>query len=345
MSRRSIRRGFTLIELLVVIAIIAVLIALLLPAVQQAREAARRSQCKNNLKQFGLALMNYHDSSKMFPKASFNLTDAAGAWPSCAAGDSFCWRGRSAHTMLLPYMDYKALFQQIPQRGYWDDGAQLNAALRRTTIAGFMCPSDTAYPTVDKGNINYWVSTGPNNGYDTSAASNVGVFHRNFSTPISDIKDGTSNTIAMAEGLIGDSDNNIYTRETDVARGVAFPGGWPTTKATAAQIESYGLSCAPVAPVAATQHSHQGREWIAPMMWSTMFNTLTPPNWKYPNCQTCVGCGWGDSTGVFPSRSRHAGGSHHLMSDGATRFLNNTIETNLYQNLGSKAGKDMIGNF
>ena len=256
MLQPSSRRGFTLIELLVVIAIIAVLIALLLPAVQQAREAARRSQCKNNLKQFGLALHTYHESAKMFPKANFNVTDAAGAYTSCGAGASDCWRGRSAHTMLLPYMDQAALYKQIPQRGYWDLAPEVPVNLRRTIIANFLCPSDSAFNSADKGNTNYWVSTGPNNGYDNSAASAVGVFHRNFSTKVGDIRDGTANTIAMAEGNIGDNANGIYTQESDVVRGQAFPGGWPATKATAAQIETYGLQC-----LAGTgnQHSWGGR--------------------------------------------------------------------------------------
>src|SRR5688572_16336833 len=101
---RQRKRGFTLIELLVVIAIIAILIALLLPAVQQAREAARRTQCKNHLKQFGLAIHNYHDTHRAFPR----LTSG-----SQGTGFGTEWRGFSAHVMLLPYIDQAPLYNQI----------------------------------------------------------------------------------------------------------------------------------------------------------------------------------------------------------------------------------------
>src|SRR5262245_42410440 len=108
-GRRRRASAFTLIELLVVIAIIAVLVALLLPAVQQAREAARRSQCKNNLKQFGLALHNYHEAFSTFPMAETNPSNG----PACNGGPGAGWCGFSVHVMLLPYLDQGPLYNQI----------------------------------------------------------------------------------------------------------------------------------------------------------------------------------------------------------------------------------------
>src|SRR6187399_2771890 len=105
MPLNSRRRGFTLIELLVVIAIIAVLIALLLPAVQQAREAARRTQCKNNLKQIGLAFHNYHDAYQTFPPATIILINPTG--PMAMMGGASCW------TMMLPYLEQGNLYNRI----------------------------------------------------------------------------------------------------------------------------------------------------------------------------------------------------------------------------------------
>ncbi|MCB1129315.1 MAG: DUF1559 domain-containing protein, partial [Verrucomicrobiae bacterium] len=124
------RRGFTLIELLVVIAIIAILIALLLPAVQQAREAARRTECKNKLKQLGLALHNYHDTFRAFPAAFYRGTTTSPGWG---------WG-----TMILPYIDQAPLYNQWVMTVSYDNGQ--NQTARRTKLAAYKCPSDLAYP-------------------------------------------------------------------------------------------------------------------------------------------------------------------------------------------------------
>jgi len=337
------RRGFTLIELLVVIAIIAILIAMLLPAVQQAREAARRSQCKNNLKQLGVALHSYHDSSKQFPKVNYAVVDTISPNSPTSPTTSYHWEGRSTQTMLLPYMDQAPLYKKINPRAWW--GSQLvvngvsNDTLRQTLLPTLVCPSDSLYTSADKGNCSYLISTGPNNGWDASTTSNVGFAHLNFSTSTADIRDGTAYTIAFAEGLIGDNNNAVFNI-SDLVRNQPFPGGWPTTFATQAQLITYGTQCAAAGAIS-NHHSHSGRDWAAPMMWATIFNTLAPPNWKYPTCYTCSGCGWGDGAGVFPSRAQHTGGTHHLFADGATKFINNTTDVGVYQALGSKASKDV----
>lgn len=340
MSRtKSFRRGFTLIELLVVIAIIAVLIALLLPAVQSAREAARRSQCKNNLKQIGLALQNYHEQTKMFPKANFMVSTAAGTFPTT---NSYQWEGRGWLFMLFPQMDQMALFKRIPPFLPWDDTAY--TAARRTKLPALLCPTDRVYPSADQGNCSYHASTGPNLGWVNSAASNVGMFHINHSVSLSDIRDGTSNTIAVAEGLIGDNNNNVY-EVGDYVRGIPLSvAGWTTSTVSpsAASVETYGQACA---AGTANHRSTGGREWLPGTIATNIFNTIATPNWRYPSCSDCATCGYSDDTGVYPSRSYHAGGTHHLMGDGAVRFLANTIDIKLYQALGTRAGKESVANF
>src|SRR5262245_27818195 len=195
MSTRR-RSGFTLIELLVVIAIIAVLIALRLPAVQAAREAARRSQCVNNLKQIGLAMHNYHSTTNSFPQgASKN--------PKNGPGDSdLIWSSWSAQALMLPYLEQQALYSAANFswgiNPFGDPCYQINSTVSNTILNSFMCPSD---PNVGRPNINnYYASVGTTTDFMTAncwggvntackPTGSTGVFTYFYSYGIRDITD------------------------------------------------------------------------------------------------------------------------------------------------------------
>jgi len=328
-------RGFTLIELLVVIAIIAILIALLLPAVQQAREAARRTQCKNNLKQLGLALHNYHDTFNTFPPAHTRTQSAVPA-----NGTLTGWRGFSAHAMLLPYIEQNNLYTSIDFNTYFD--APQNTIARRTIIAAYLCPSDTPFPgSANRGNNSYPGCMGPSLGqYVNPIGIRDGVFSFDVTVRMRDLLDGTSNTIAFGEHLMGDNNNTSY-RPGDVVRGITWTGT-SLTKPTQAELDVYGTACQ---AGTANHHSHGGREWAIGMPAQTLFNTMVPPNWKFPTCQPCAGCGWMDSQGAFPARSRHVGGVQITLADGSSRFVSENVDLATWQNLGSTRGGEVIGEY
>lgn len=320
--RRAVR-GFTLVELLVVIAIIGILIALLLPAVQAAREAARRSQCSNNLKQIGLALHNYHDINKAFP----NTYCAIGGW----ATDNY--RG-SMMTRLLPFIEQTALYDAIDFR-IGTDGqlvAPGGAQIRQQTIPGFVCPSsgDTTRST----NNNYGVgsysgSCGPTpeswtgNPSCTCDASQwyspysgltgmsgkgngnpAGVFTRNpnngslWYCTMADLKDGTSSTIMVGERLAGCSGH---------AR-----NGW---------------------------HTSNNGEGITGTLIPINFDTCHDVNFDYAaegltECNR--DCTWNTEFGF---RSEHPGGAQFVFGDGSAHFLSETIDHLNYQYLGARDDK------
>lgn len=324
-------RGFTLIELLVVIAIIAILVALLLPAVQQAREAARRSQCKSNLKQFGIAMHNYHDVNGMLPLGNFGSVH-----DSSSGGNA--WRGFSAHTMLLPYMDQAPLYEAIDQNLRYDMAP--NTALSNTKINAFLCPSDVRWPGADSGN-NYVVSAGPARFWTESAANSVGVFNYRRPVRFADIIDGTSNVIAASESLTGSNQGGVFDHQRDEARGVPFPSGSARVFMSKAHVDAYAASCL----AATSYHVHPRREWMNGTGGQTVFNTTAPPNWEAPDCHECVGCGWYDTDGVWAARSMHTGGVHVLLADGAVRFVNDTIDFDTWQRAGHINDGNELGDF
>ncbi len=243
MAARNIRlparkhRGFTLIELLVVIAIIAILIALLLPAVQQAREAARRTQCRNNLKQLGLALHNYHDVYRRFPFGSIENRSGSPTWESAGAtATGWAW---SAY--LLPYFDQGNVYNQINFNKYMVNPADTSAAQLQNTalianpLPAVRCPSDLAPPAemtpasgteVMQATTSYCGSAGSFNGAQNGddPRRSDGFFYRAYTTSpaaqsirMRDIRDGTSNTIMLSEHSYQNS-KSTEVRVGDIGR-------------------------------------------------------------------------------------------------------------------------------
>ncbi len=200
------RRGFTLIELLVVIAIIAVLVAMLLPAVQQARAAARTSQCRNNLKQIGLALHNYADSHRQFPPSSTSDVEQGGWIPNPQSRHIHSW-----HSMILPFLEKSAVYAQIDFNLSSMDAANRPAASQQ--IAVYRCPSYTGPTFSDSPSYTRFSAHYATTNYVAMGASDVGhIYGQNTglfapdgtiyplanTRPI-DVKDGLSNTIVVVE--------------------------------------------------------------------------------------------------------------------------------------------------
>ena len=334
------RRAFTLIELLVVFAIIAVLIALLLPAVQQAREAARRSQCKNNMKQLGLALHNYHD---VFNRFCYGSIAQLGAWRNDYNSSG---RFDGGQVMLFPYMDQAPLYNSLSPGfnttgsgfSYSGTGPWLN---RYTIIPSMTCPS-SPYSPFGSGlgfHGNYNLSVGPQScqggigsatidPVDSGGVNRSGMFYAVSKVGMKDVTDGSSNTLMLGEILTVDTKWNVngaggYGQSTNVDnRGSIYSnlGGMPNL---------FSQLYTPNTTIADQTYSCP----------TSVTNVRAP-------CVTMAASGSGFArNGWVSARSFHTGGVHVAMGDGAVRFISDNINLGTWQALGTRAGNEVLGEY
>ncbi len=317
MKQTSYRsRGFTLIELLVVIAIIAILVALLLPAVQQAREAARRTQCKNNLKQIGLAIHNYHDAYGCIP-----IADVNGAVNPI-----------SAHARLLPQLEQNALYNLVDFNVPYDHVN--NTIPRMTELAVFRCPSDpTPLPAAVGGRNNYYWNAGSGVVMYTSGGAGQpdpnGVIFHNRRYRFNDITDGLSNTAAMSEKLTGDGNNGISSPRTDTYR----PGTYPSNADEATQ----QCNATDVTTLTTQGYSNVGGPWLQQYHSTNQYNHGLPPNGR--------SCMYPPGRIATTANSQHVGGVHLMLCDGSVRFISENLDLRIWRNLGSINGGEVLGEF
>jgi prepilin-type N-terminal cleavage/methylation domain-containing protein len=321
------QRGFTLIELLVVIAIIAILVALILPAVQQAREAARRSQCKNNLRQLMLALHNYESSHEVYPPGTL--------------GFPFVW---SAQSQLLPYVDQTNLqnlcIYDVPPLaafgGSYDPVAVAkNESSARTRLPLMLCPSDSDRVGGSVyGGISYPACTGSginmiSNPADDGSINNAdGVIFARSSIGFRDLLDGASSTVGFSEQLLGDGVNAAPSGEDYERRVVELTGGTPTTPA----------ACAPAA--APAWSGQRGAKWINGHYADTMYNHYYGPNHELPDCHNGF-----HNFALTSARSAHEGGVHVSLLDGGCKFVSESISLEIWRSLGTRGGEEIVGDF
>ncbi|MCA9089265.1 MAG: DUF1559 domain-containing protein [Planctomycetaceae bacterium] len=331
----SLRRAFTLIELLVVIAIIAILIALLLPAVQQAREAARRSQCKNNLKQIGLALHNYHDTFLVFPPGGVTCNP-------CSAGSS----GNSGHNFsasILPYIDQAPLYnslnwsiQDVHGTGTGGTTTSPHDIAIQTSIPAYKCPSSPVadtYPTstgavpAKVGTLEYVGIAGTQN---TGTVTTNGTFWKNSKVSLNKFTDGTSNSIVVGE-------------YSGLAKGSA-PSA--TTQTTASALNSYNVALWFGFTDASSHNAINAHPaFIAYRAVEIVGATGTPlslPNVYYVSPPSGVGARDAYNTSL---KSQHVGGIHAMLGDGSVRFLSDNISMTTLGYLVTIGGGEVLGEF
>ncbi len=308
------RNGFTLVEVLVVASIVGLLIALLLPAVQSARNAARRGQCQNNLRQIGLAFSSYMATHQVFP-----------------AGQN--GRGFSPHAMVLPFLDQTQIYNSMN----FSDGIAIlisprnsNITAARSSLSTFLCPSEmspiSGAGEVAQGRTNYM----GNGGYGSSVLGFNGIFFDQPSGTIgsSAVLDGSSQTSLMAEVCVG-----IYGSNFSDPRVATFD---TPNLMQPAQFETFVTICRRANPRNAPFSSGKMNFWISANYGESLMNFDLGPGEN-----SCTNAG-GINDGAFSSSSYHEGGSNVLFADGHTKFVKSTVSRSLWRAIGTRSGNEIV---
>ncbi|MFM7075583.1 MAG: DUF1559 domain-containing protein [Planctomycetaceae bacterium] len=349
MRRSEARQGFTLVELLVVIAIIGTLVGLLLPAVQAAREAARRTQCQNNMRQAGIALLNHESARKVFPPAfPGELKGAYAVYPAY-------FHSWSVFAQLNPFLENTAIHNSMdvslpmydPTNGYAVFAQNRTACA--TLVPTFLCPSDkgqpvsSAYGIQNLGPTNYaaCIGSGLNGGVAAALGSpwNAdGAFQARTPTRMSAILDGTSKTVAFSESILGEGNES----------GTGQPALGPDRvyKYTGFGTPVNDANCA-----SAGQWNHTNRRgfmWASGEIRCGSYNHYLTPNSPSFDCitnDTADGPGKFTAVGFRAARSRHSGGVNVVMCDGSTQYVSDSIDVAPWRAISTRAGAEVTGEF
>ncbi len=334
------RGGFTLIEILVVVSIIGILAGLLIPAVQAAREAARRLQCTNQMKQIGLALHNYEATHRYFP----------GVWthggPPEPDGVILSRHETSVLSRILSELEQPALHNSINFALFTDDAYQLQANLTAmtTTVSLFLCPSDGASGVDGYGRNNYRFSLGPTPNDSPLPADGDGPFSAHVFFGPADFRDGLSNTIGASERLQGGWSAGRFKRGGDYRLSPVYVLDLPVAESEQAD---WAISYCAAMPDSAAIETRAGESWFPSGFHFTSYSHCATPNPATPDCALDP---FRESfhsrlrhVGVFSASSHHPGGVNTLRMDGSVHFVKNGISLATWRGLSTRSGGEIIG--
>lgn len=324
------------------IAIIGVLVALLLPAIQAAREAARRSQCMNNLRQLGVAALNYETAKKEFPFGRRSGTDLA--------GNTIRQWGHLSH--ILPYVEANSSYKLIDYKV-----APADSPVKKVQFDFFICPSDSedrvnhdicsdSGKWLDAGRTSYRGNGGSDTGKfpradTTDLEQNNGIYLANLAVKMSQVTDGTSNTAIYSEMVRGDGDQQVVDTASDWLR----IGG---TDQTATAVANACIALNPAGAIGASQQfCCGGRNWMHGDYATSRYNHIMPPN-----SRSCSQNSRGSNLTAIPvnedggattASSRHSGGVNVACVDASTHFVSDSVDPVVWNAFGSRDGEETVG--
>ncbi len=323
------RRGISLVELLVVIAIVGILIAMVLPAVQAAREAVRKTQCSNNLKQIGVALHNYHEMFGAFPP---------GRLRTLIEGQGHCF---SAYAHLLPFLEASTLYKGIDFSA--NPESPENETALNQTIPYFLCPSDEFRKLQGESAVhNYTLNTGttyPVSSRNPGGVRVTGVFYENSAVGLRDVIDGSSHTVCISETVKSEGGPDVWD-------GASFTNGFVLTRdndnaTNGPELTDYASQCS---GDGLKLQQTRGSRWLYGAPGHSMYNHLRPPNDSGVDCRGGLphsirsNYWWDRLSHNVAARSRHPAGVHALYCDGHVAWIADGLDPTVWQALGSRDG-------